>query len=256
MLENLLPGVPSDRIEAIYGGAPGNEIDSGKFASSESSAALVANTFGFFIHRWHLLPPLPGTERDGWPATAGELEQIVRFPWRGGRHPCLDVLLRTTGALIGIESKRYEPFRSHHRTSMSSAFLRPVWGDRMKGYQMIRDDVRGETSCFRHLDAGQLVKHALALRHAAKVSIGEPEIRPVLVYLYSEPDRWMNSDRRMSPDEIMVHRREVRSFADLVAEDEVRFVPLRYADLLDSWSLDHDPRVRDHAAAVRACFQV
>jgi len=29
--------------------APGNEIESGKFASPESSAALVANAFGLFL---------------------------------------------------------------------------------------------------------------------------------------------------------------------------------------------------------------
>jgi hypothetical protein len=47
----LLPGLPVELIRACYAAAPGNEIESGKFASSESSAALVANAFGFFLDR-------------------------------------------------------------------------------------------------------------------------------------------------------------------------------------------------------------
>jgi hypothetical protein len=109
----LLPGLPMDRIRACYSSAPGNEIDSGKFASKESSAALVANAFGLFLDNLASeLPPLPGTADLAWPARTVELERIVRFPWTGGSHPCLDVLIETECAVIGIESKRYEPFRS------------------------------------------------------------------------------------------------------------------------------------------------
>ena len=36
-----------------------------------------------------------------------------------GRHPCLDVLIETSNALIGIEAKRFEPFRRRLRAAMS-----------------------------------------------------------------------------------------------------------------------------------------
>src|SRR5947209_2825083 len=108
----LLPGLPVDRILACYAAAPGNEIESGKFFSPESSAALAANTFGYFLNRLADLPPLPGCPKLGWPACDLGLEAIVRFPWSGGKHPCLDALVETRDALIGIESKRYEPFRA------------------------------------------------------------------------------------------------------------------------------------------------
>src|SRR5665213_4633215 len=105
MTEDIfLPGLPVNLIVAAYEAAPGNEIASGKFASPESSAALVANAFGFFLGRGVLLPPLPGTVDMGWPASSLSLEALVRFPWTGGRHPCLDVLVSTRGSLIGIES--------------------------------------------------------------------------------------------------------------------------------------------------------
>ena len=48
--EFFLPGLPIADIRAAYLTAPGNEIESGKFSSPESSAALVANAFGLFLN--------------------------------------------------------------------------------------------------------------------------------------------------------------------------------------------------------------
>ncbi len=69
----FLPGVPEAHIRARMALAGGDEIGSGKFASPESSAALAANVFGWFIERPWLLPPLPGAEAAG-PATRVEVE--------------------------------------------------------------------------------------------------------------------------------------------------------------------------------------
>ena len=107
----FLPGVPGLQIEEILNAAKGDEIASGKIDSLESSAALAVNAFGFFLNRAENLPALPGCEEQVWPATSLALEKEVRFPWRGGNHPNLDVLITTPSALIGIESKRFEPFR-------------------------------------------------------------------------------------------------------------------------------------------------
>ena len=54
--ERFLPGVPADKIERILNIAPGNELESGKFDSPESSSALAVNAFGFFLHRAGDLP--------------------------------------------------------------------------------------------------------------------------------------------------------------------------------------------------------
>ena len=107
MADRFLPGVPGREIEEILNAAPGNEIKTGKFDNPASSAALAANTFGFFLKRTWDLPPLPDCGREAWPARS----LSVRFPWSGGRHPVLDCLVTTPSALIGIESKRFEPFR-------------------------------------------------------------------------------------------------------------------------------------------------
>jgi hypothetical protein len=51
----------------------GNEVESGKLASPESSAALSVNTFGWFIERPGVLPPFPGVDA-GYPATLLDVE--------------------------------------------------------------------------------------------------------------------------------------------------------------------------------------
>jgi hypothetical protein len=116
----LLPGLPHDLIIEKYSAAPGNEILSGKFCNPESSSCLVANVFGLFFQTVVDMPRLPGLAAYGAPRTLTP-EAIVRFPWRGGRHPCLDLLIETDTALIGVESKRYEPFRSKSKTRLSEA---------------------------------------------------------------------------------------------------------------------------------------
>jgi hypothetical protein len=74
-----LPGLPAELILAAYAAAAGKEIESGKLANPESSAALVANAFGFFLNRPALLPQLPGGSLWSWPAQLNELEATLLF---------------------------------------------------------------------------------------------------------------------------------------------------------------------------------
>lgn len=251
----LLPGMPVDRILACYAAAAGDEIGSGKFSSPESSAALAANTFGYFLGHAADLPPLRGCRDLGWPARDLRLEAVVRFPWPGGTHPCLDALIETRDALIGVESKRYEPFRAKQKPHLSSAYWRPVWGDAMAGYERVRDALSDGSARFAHLDAAQLVKHAFGLRtaiHKDKRIIGK---RPILVYLYAEPKTWPDG-RKVDRAMIDAHRTDIALFAAMVRNDEVAFVSLSYRDLLGDWQADPDDRVRLHANAVLDRFEV
>jgi hypothetical protein len=250
----ILPGLPASRILAAYQAAPGNEIDNGKFANPESSAALVANTFGLFLESPVALPALPGTTDYGWPAESVALESTVRFPWSGGRHPCLDVLVITSTALIGIESKRYEPFRSKREGEMSDAYWRSVWGTEMAGYQRCRDGIRETNVRFARFDAVQLIKHAFGLRtavHHVPVWAGK---RPVLFYLYGEPERWPEPKGPVSPEYKLQHRSEVASFSDMVKGDEVAFHSCSYSELLAGWAAHPDQRISAHAMAVMKRF--
>jgi hypothetical protein len=209
--EYLLPGLPVELIRACYTAAPGREISSAKFASPKSSAALVANAFGIFLDRPRELPGFAQTEHLGWPAVSVQLEAHVRFPWAAGHHRCLDVLIETGLSIIGIESKRYEPYRKKSRALWSDAYWRPVWGPDMAGYEDARDRLRDEPGCFHHLDADQLVKHAFGLRTLAHKRGEEPQKRPVLMYLFAEPGAWPDG-RVVPPAHFERHRAEIEQF--------------------------------------------
>jgi hypothetical protein len=58
-MPDFLPDLPVDLIVESLKKSPGNELSSGKFDSPESSAALVANAFGWFLQRLDLLPCHP-----------------------------------------------------------------------------------------------------------------------------------------------------------------------------------------------------
>ena len=251
----LLPGLPAERVRACYTRAAGHELTNGKFFSPESSAGLVANCFGLFLDRPEALPPLPGTAALGWPASYVDLEAVVRFPWSGGRHPHLDVLIETDEALIGIESKRYEPFRAKSSAEISDAYLRPVWGEKMVGYERMRGALCDGTARYRHLDAAQLVKHALGLRTAIHRQDRACPKQPVLFYLFAEPATWSDG-QPLRHEHRTAHRNEIQHFADAVAGDEVTFLFCSYARLLAAWSAQTEAPIRAHAAAVRNRYVV
>lgn len=78
--QRFLPGVPSAQVEAAFAAAPGNEIATGKFGNPAPSAALEANTFGFFLDHPGEMPPLPGYDDAMWPTQTHRLEATLRFP--------------------------------------------------------------------------------------------------------------------------------------------------------------------------------
>ncbi len=254
MSDRFLHGVPGRKIEKIFNAAPGNEIESGKFDNPESSAALAANAFGFFLERPQDLPPLPDCSQVAWRrAHSLVLEATVRFPWSGGRHPVLDCLAATPSALIGIESKRFEPFRKKSPASFSRAYWRPVWGNHMKGYEGVRDKLSEDGRMYAFLDAAQLVKHAFALRTAVQKD-EHRGLTPILFYVYAEPDSWPNNGKPVDEGAKTRHREEVGRFAKEVDKNEVVFVSCSYRRLLEDWARHKDDRIRAHADAVSKRF--
>lgn len=234
----FLPGVPAERVLAALAAGDGDEIASGKLASPESSAALAANAFGWFVERPALLPPLPGLEALDWPALSVSLERKMRFPWRGGRAPNLDAAIETNAALIGIESKRYEPFRDTKCAAFRDTYWRPVWGDAMGPFEAMRDRLRDEPRLFKWLDAAQLVKHAFGLfaqgRRAGK--------RPWLHYLFAEPETLKGWP--IARADKQAHRAEIAAFAVQVAGAEVGFAAASYREWLSG---DMEKAASDHA---------
>ncbi|WP_103258687.1 hypothetical protein [Tabrizicola aquatica] len=237
---SFLPGVPADAIQAALGRLPGSDLD-----SPDSSAALVANTFGWFLTRPRLLLPLPGVPM-GLPETV-ELGVEMQLPMRGTRHPRLDAVVTTPTTLVGIASKRYQPFRPAKTVAFTEPFDARDWGPGMSRFGALRKALTTGTQTYRHLDAVTLVKQAYALRtQGLKRARGA-----VLVYLHAEPQTWA-SGKPVDPKAIIRHRTEVASFARAVKGDDVTFVALTWAELLAQWA--KTPALVAHTAAVKGWF--
>lgn len=245
MTSLFLPGIDDEFVRERLAAAGGNELGSGKFAHPESSAALAVNAFGWFAGRADMFPPLAGTDMAG-AAEVIDIEFCARFPWPGGRHPWLDAAILTRTHLMGVESKRYEPFRDTKRASFAAAYDRPVWGDRMGRYEAVRDLLRVGALRFMHLDAAQLVKHAFGLvteaRRCGKL--------PVLFYIFAEPAEL--NGKQISAGDLAQHREEILAFAQAVAGDEVLFLASSYREWFSTWP--DDPRLLNHRTAVISRF--
>lgn len=247
----LFDYLPQQHILAAYQKSPGNELLSGKFFSPESSAVLVANAFGLFVEHPDLLPPIPNTPGFGWPAERVALEECARFPWRGGEHPWLDVVIETNSFLIGMESKRYEPFRRGNSVYFSEAYRRPVWGRAMKPFEALRDGLTDGSVTFERLDAAQLVKHAFGLRTEAQ----RRGKSPALIYLFAEPTAWPDG-RPVSMHAKQAHEADVQKFSSLAMGGEVEFGMCTYRELLSAFLDADNPLVQNHADNLRKAFDV
>ena len=240
----FIPGIPVDHVRRRLGLAGGKEVSSGKFASAESSAALAVNTFGWFIEQPHLFPLFPGV------ATLGSVDRVdieycARFPWSGGRHPWLDAIVETTDTLVGVESKRFEPYRDRKAVSLSAAYDRPVWGDAMQPFEAMRDQLRSGGKQFAMLDATQLVKHAFGLVTDA----GRKQKRATLLYLYAEPPRFNGA--ALASEAFAQHRAEIAAFGDAVAGAAVAFHAVSYREWLRSWSDENEELVAHREAILQ-----
>lgn len=241
----LLRGVSEAYVRDRMAQAGGDEIASGKFAHPESSAALAANAFGWFVERPSVLPGVPGMEAAGT-VNRVEIEYCARFPWSQGTHPWLDAAAFTDTHLFGIESKRFEPFRDAKTVRFSAAYDRPVWGENMQRYSALRDALRDGTASYLHLDAAQLVKHAYGLVTDAR----RHQLQPHLFYIFAEPLE--RADRHIAAEDRARHRAEVKDFRERVAGDEVGFTFASYRE----WLAGASGSAVDHAAELMRTFSL
>jgi len=242
LASHLLPGVPVERVAAALGAAAGQELASGKFGSPESSSALAVNGFGPFLESPGTLPPFPCLHDLDWPALTVDIERQMRFPWAGGRHPWLDAAVETATQLIGIESKRFEPFRDSKLAKLSPKYSSHQWDEDMEPWYAMRDHLLAEPAAFRHLDAAQLVKHGFGLVTEAK----RRGKSPVLLYLFAEP----TEGRAIKAQAFADHRFEIARFAGGVTGSTVRFAACSWSE----WLTSFPPSLSDHADRVIARF--
>lgn len=157
---------------------------------------------------------------------------VCPLPLARRRHPWLDAAIFSADALIGVESKQFEPFRDAKRPAFSAAYDRPVWGTSMDRYSAVRHRLTARTLVYFHLGAAQLVKHAYGLVTQA----GREGRTAVLFYLFAEPAE--REGKPIGATTLAAHREEVEDFARLVAGDAVMFAASSYRDWLSAWSGD------------------
>jgi hypothetical protein len=140
----------------------------------------------------------------------------------GGSPPNLDAVLQfASNQTVAIESKFTEWMgpksgnKAHFRPAYFLGSKRP-WGEiGLPNCQSLAERIKTGAERFRHLDAPQLLKHALGL------ATGLPD-RFSLYYLYYD----------VPGSESALHRTEVKRFADQVGE-EIGFCSITYQNLFE-----------------------
>ena len=94
----------------------------------------------------------------------------------------------------------------------------------MPRYEIIRDKIRENQNLYTCLNAAQLVKHAFALRTEVNRDGEHKGRKPILFYVYAEPECWPGTDGGpVDQSKKISHREEIERFANTVQGDEVRF---------------------------------
>jgi hypothetical protein len=217
--QNIFEGFALPEIATDFSCGAGRELD-GKLRAAHSSAALAVNTFG----TWRTDPSLLRLQNlTGFTGMRFE----ATFPTRlKGTPPHLDLLL--DGKIpVAVESKCTEwmlatpaKFRDSY-DRLQGSHGRSPW------FEIIQQ-LRADPNRYQHLDAAQLVKHALGLM----TYYAQRQVH--LLYLYWEPRNsfaWAECGR---------HRTEADDLASQMASSNVHLVPMSYRELWADWE-GHQP---------------
>lgn len=171
------------------------------------------------------------------PSLVGSNALTLRFeqPLRHGlrRPPVLDVVVRGSDVLIAVESKCTEHFNKHHGEFKPA--YDPLIEKMEGGWREVLEIIRCEPEHFGGLDAAQLVKHYLGIRHSS-----DEYRKKILLYLFWEP---LNADSIGLFDN---HRQQIEAFSRKVQGSEVEFFSQSYPGLWESWSSEASPEMREH----------
>lgn len=219
--QNILEGLALPEIVADFSRGAGRELD-GKLRAAHSSAALAVNTFG----AWRTDPSLLRLKnRTGFSGMTFEATCPTGLK---GTPPHLDLLL--DGQIpVAVESKCTE-WMVAKRANFSDSYDRLQGSHGSSRWFEIIPQLRANPNRYEHLDAAQLVKHALGLinRYAQR--------QVELLYLYWEPRNshdWAECGR---------HRSEADDLASETASSNVRLVPMSYRELWADWDRHQPPQ--------------
>jgi hypothetical protein len=223
LADNLAPGITIGDFRADFEDADGGELVSSggrpnRLCAVHSSAALAVNTFAPYRRTPESLR-LAG--RSGFGFTCFEKRLRTGL---GGTPPNLDFFAVGEEAVVAVEST-FTELLSRKAANFSESYAKAIseLAD-ARWTQMYRSLCRTPDR-FHYLDAAQLVKQYLGIRH----SLAEEQIPKALLYLFWEPANWPEVPS------FARHRCEVLEFSMAVAGGEVEFTAMSYPELWDSW---------------------
>jgi hypothetical protein len=237
--DNLLPDLDTSILDDFStgdGGELGGPLP--KFCAAHSSAALAANSFGWF--RFH-------PERLQLAGLGGFTE--ARFEKRlptglGGNPPNLDFFVAGPNGAVAIESKFTETLGSK-KAEFASSYDKAVGDLAEPQWQQLFAVLKDDPKRFTCLDAAQLVKHYLGIRHSLSTQGGTL----ALVYVYWEPTN------ASEIPEFALHRDELSRFSDSVEGSAIRFFSLSYPTLWEQWTTPEMGKdAASHVDALRARY--
>ncbi len=241
----LIPGVSRDDFWTDLSQGNGGELIGKpprppKFCAAHSSAKLAVNSFGPFRYDTSRLVL---AEQSGF--EIAQFEKKLRNGLRG-TPPNLDFFACGADSIVAVESKFTEwltPKAADFAEVYRGAVSRLADSQWASVFEALVDD----PSHSNHLDAAQLVKHYLGMRHSLR---GFPQ-RQILLYVYWEP---ANADEF---DECSCHRRSLDDFADRVSGSEIGFQHMSYAQLWDGWLGEcRWNGIREHVSNLRRQYEL
>jgi hypothetical protein len=237
--QNLIEGVTLTDFEADLRQGDGNEME-GKFRAAHSSSALAVNNFAPFKHHLNDLK-FPGIGD----FDTLQFERKCPHGLVGRRSPNLDVFAQGPSDIVAIESKFLE-YLSPHIAEFSPAYMAEILDGRRESPwfgEMLR--LIGKPTCYRWLNAAQLVKHAFGILHTF------PERKGTLLYLFWEP-----SDAASNPF-FAEHRAEIGRFKEAVSGSNLKFEALSYPELWSFWLEQKPPAwLGEHIGRVKNRYSV
>ncbi len=221
--DNLAPGIDFGDFRSDFDGADGGELVSSggrpeKLCAAHSSAALAVNTFAPYCRSPESLT-LAG--RSGFAFACFEKNLRTGL---GGTAPNLDFFVIGAEAAVAVESKFTEVL-SRKAANFSESYSRVISELADARWTQMYQSLCAEPGRFRYLDAAQLVRHYLGIRH----SLADEEVPKALLYLFWEPANWAQV-RAFSQ-----HRCEALEFSMAVAGGEVEFTAMSYPEQWNSW---------------------
>ena len=220
---NLFRGRLSARAYHGYDGGDGHELDR-DMKALHSSSALVVNFFDYWTCQTDLSPLLRAFGIESGKVKSVDFEAKFPTGTPRGRPAHLDVTITlNSDCVVAIESKftEWTEEATHGKPGFRPAYF-PKTVKRWEREGLLAcqgfaqqlyatQASNGEKIPFKHLDAAQLLKHALGLSRR----LGPKNFS--LYYLYYD---WPG-------EESDAHKEEIKHFADRVGE-ELRFKALTY----------------------------